>query len=133
MSARSSLSQAILGATDTQEATLDYRPVDRAKRTSLAQIAIPSFSAFKDRASSIPVVSQVRRKPLPKNASPRALSYSQCGGATTAAVHDANDPAHTRAFSIDSPLPQLSTGLTNVPTPPLTANSHQDQSSDVQQ
>lgn len=115
MSAQASLSSVSLD--DIQEVPLDHQPLARYKGQPMAQITVPSFSAFKDRASSIPVASPGRRKPLPKNASPRTTSLTHLASPS---AYDAN--AHIRAFSIESPLPQLSTGLTTVLTPPLTAD-----------
>lgn len=127
MSARTSLSPGsceVLVASDYHNKQHHHQHheqqyLGRAKRASLAQIAIPSFNAFKARASFIPVSSPVRRKPLPKNASsPRAISYSSHHSTLpqTAAL-DAK-PAHTRVFSVDSSLSlQKSTGLSNVSSP----------------
>lgn len=101
---------------DIQEVPSEHQPPLRYKGQPLAQISVPSFSAFKDRASSIPVASPVRRKPLPPNASPRITSLTHLASPS---AYDAN--AHLRAFSIESPLLQPSTGLTTVLTPPLSA------------
>ncbi|KAJ9627722.1 hypothetical protein H2203_002935 [Taxawa tesnikishii (nom. ined.)] len=46
------------------------------QQPALAQISIPSFSSFRAQASSIPILSPIRRKPLPNTASPRATSFS---------------------------------------------------------
>lgn len=114
--------------------------------TSLAHIAHvavpPSFSAFRERASSIPVSLTVRRKPLDANASsPRALSFSH--------PHLHSDPhsnshsrvscsrynnyytntnshqtsiayGHATSLSLDSPLPTPSLELSTVAPFPST-------------
>ncbi|KAF1356903.1 hypothetical protein BDV97DRAFT_20892 [Delphinella strobiligena] len=128
MSARSSLSPECRPGTQEQLPSLpmDYQHLGRAKRTSLAQIAVPSFSAFRDRASSIPVSSPVRRnywrKPLPEHASPRPVSYSYGPSPALYDASAARTAAGTRPYSIASPLPQQSTGLSSVLSPPLTAD-----------
>ena len=87
------------------------------KAASLAQIGVPSFSAFRSQASSIPVP----RKPaafLQSSLSPRPSSYSLAEQASPRLA----DPA-SRPLSLDSPLPQQPTGLASVLSPPLTEAS----------
>lgn len=89
------------------------------KQASLAQIAIPSFSAFRSQASSIPVLSPsvAKRKPAPFQPlrSPRAASFSLAEKASPRLA----DPG-LRPLSLDSPLPQQSLGRANELVPPLT-------------
>jgi hypothetical protein len=79
------------------------------KQTSLAQIVVPSFSAFRSQTSSIPVVSPsgVKRKQLPlQSHSPRAPSLAEIPSPRLA------DPG-VRPWSLDSPLHHQSSGLAN--------------------
>ncbi|KAK5120556.1 hypothetical protein LTR85_006212 [Meristemomyces frigidus] len=89
------------------------------KQASLAQISVPSFSAFRSQASSIPVSSPSapKRKPAPFQPlrSPRAASFSLAEKASPRLA----DPA-SRPLSLDSPLPQQPSGRTNELSPPLT-------------
>ena len=88
------------------------------KQTSLAQISVPSFSAFRSQVSSIPVLSPNgvrRRQPTFPAHSPRAHSLSIAEKASPRLV----DPA-TRPLSVDSPTPQQLTGLAGVVLSPLT-------------
>ncbi|KAK4540559.1 hypothetical protein LTR36_009089 [Oleoguttula mirabilis] len=91
------------------------------KQASLAQISIPSFSAFRSQASSIPVSSPSapKRKPAPFQPlrSPRAASFSLAEKASPRLA----DPA-SRPLSLDSPLPPQPTGQDNELSPPLTAD-----------
>lgn len=87
----------------------------RQKQALPTPLSVPSFSAFRSQASHIPVLSPVRRKPLPFNASPRAASFSHVA---TARQHDAE--LNARPLSIDSPLPKRSSGLSTALSPPLT-------------
>ncbi|GAB7348529.1 hypothetical protein MBLNU459_g6925t1 [Dothideomycetes sp. NU459] len=93
MSAQTSLPTPSLE--DIQEVPSDFQTLARYRGQPLSQISVPSFSAFKDRASSIPVASPVRRKPLPASASP-LLSQSHLASPS---AYDAK--VHNRAFSIE--------------------------------
>ena len=92
-----------------------YQP--RSKHTSLANISVPSFTAFRAQTSSIPGASPVRRKPLPDTASPRP-AFSSAHLASPEVYDDT--PLNGRPYSMESLLPQESTGLTTVLSPPLT-------------
>lgn len=75
------------------------------KQASLAQIAVPSFSAFRSQVSSIPVPRTANRHSATFQPSPRLA-----------------EPA-SRPFSVDSPLPQQPSGLAGIHSPPLTEDS----------
>lgn len=75
------------------------------KQNSLAQIAVPSFSAFRSQVSSIPVPRTANRHSVTFQPSPRLA-----------------EPA-SRPFSVDSPLPQQPSGLADIYSPPLTADT----------
>ena len=87
------------------------------KQTSLAQISVPSFSAFRSQASSIPVLSPhgTRRKhpPFPAHL-PRAHSVSITEQASPRLV----DPT-SRPLSLDSPRLDPPTGFTTGISPPI--------------
>ena len=97
-------------------------------RQSVNQISIPSFSAFRQRVSSIPLSPGVRRKPVPDKPSPRAVSFSY--SPSFAQPHDAS--VRTRPCSIDSPLPQQETGLLDVWTSALASEQRNHQASALQ-
>lgn len=90
------------------------------KQASLANIAVPSFSAFRNQVSNIPVSSpssNVRRKPAPgqSQSSPRVVSFSAAEKASPRLA----EPG-TRPYSLESPAIQGPTGLASVISPPLT-------------
>ena len=81
----------------------------RRTTNSLSKITVPSFSAFRSQASSIPVSSPAKKK-LPFQAhSPRAPSLS----ATEKAAPRLVDPG-IRPLSLDSPLRQTASPLSRV-------------------
>lgn len=83
------------------------------KQATLAQISVPSFSAFRSQVSSIPAPVVAQRKVVLQ--SPRAASFSQTEKASPRFADAASRP-----LSFDSPLPQQPSGLANVLSPPLT-------------
>ena len=90
------------------------------KQTSLANIAVPSFSAFRNQVSGIPISSPstaVRRKPAPgqSQASPRVVSFSAAEKGSPRLAEPGSRP-----YSIESPAIQNPTGLASVISPPLT-------------
>ena len=98
------------------------QPLQVRKQTSLAHIAVPSFSSFRSQASSIPIASQ--RKPAPlfqPSHSPRSASFSLAEKASPRLA----DPS-SRPLSLDSPLPQQPTGQANIISPPLTEAKQED-------
>lgn len=96
------------------------RTLARQKHSSLASISVPSFSAFRAQASSIPVASPVRRKPLPQTASPRVSANSSFAHLASPRSHDAG--LAYRPYSLgSSPPAREANGSYNVLSPPLTA------------
>lgn len=87
------------------------------KPNSLAQITVPSFSAFRSQTSGIPVnaTSRNRSSLLP---SPRPISFPTAQQASPRLVEPASRP-----LSLDSPLPRQPSGLASILTPPLTEES----------
>lgn len=81
------------------------------KQASLASIHAPSFAAFRNQVSSIPV----RNPAFQPARSPRAASFSLAEKASPRLA----DPS-SRPLSLDSPLPQPPSGLAHVLSPPLT-------------
>ncbi|OCK87276.1 uncharacterized protein K441DRAFT_623404 [Cenococcum geophilum 1.58] len=89
----------------------------RQKPSSLANIAVQSFAAFRAQTSSIPVPSPVRRKPLPANASPVASRFSLAEySGSPKLVGDRG--FIQRSYSIDSPPPQGLPRLEPILSPP---------------
>ena len=76
------------------------------KQPSLAQINVPSFSAFRNQASSIPISSPgTTRKPVPLKSLPRRTpSLAEVPSPRLV------DPG-VRPYSLDSPLPPEVTGF----------------------
>lgn len=90
------------------------------KQTSLANIAVPSFSAFRNQTSNIPVSSpssSIGRKPVPGQAhsSPRVVSFSAAEKASPRLAEPGSRP-----YSLESPAIKQNTGLSSVISPPLT-------------
>ncbi|OCL09534.1 hypothetical protein AOQ84DRAFT_220764 [Glonium stellatum] len=92
----------------------------RQKPSSLANIAVQSFAAFRAQTSSVPVSSPVRRKPLPANASPIASRFSSAEYSGSPKV--VGDRGFIqRSYSIDSPPPQGLPRLEPILSPPLSS------------
>lgn len=86
------------------------------KQTSLAQIAVPSFSAFRSQTSNIPVTATRNRNSLLPSSRPTSFSAAEQSSPRIA------DPA-ARPLSLDSPLPRQPSGLAYILTPPLTTET----------
>ncbi|OQO12325.1 hypothetical protein B0A48_02967 [Cryoendolithus antarcticus] len=84
------------------------------KQTSLANITVPSFSAFRSQAASIPA----HRHPAAFLHSPRPISFS----AVEQPSPRLTEPI-SRPLSLDSELPLYSGGVSGVPSPPDTLGS----------
>ncbi|KAK6443436.1 hypothetical protein LTR95_000263 [Oleoguttula sp. CCFEE 5521] len=84
------------------------------KQTSLANITVPSFSAFRSQAASIPT----HRHPAAFLNSPRPISFS----AVEQPSPRLTEPI-SRPLSLDSELPLYSGGVSGVPSPPDTLGS----------
>lgn len=89
------------------------------KQASLANIAVPSFSAFRSQASSIPISSPGKANRLAGTllASPRPTSFSAAEQPSPRLAEPTSRP-----LSLDSPLPLQPSGLANELSPPLTEN-----------
>lgn len=85
------------------------------ERTSLAHIAVPSFSAFRSQASSIPITSPsgTKRKPLPLKAHSPSISLGDVPSPRLA-------QPPSRPFSLDSPRFQQSPAPVDARTASLT-------------
>ncbi|KAM0722998.1 hypothetical protein Q7P37_001196 [Cladosporium fusiforme] len=86
------------------------------KHTSLAQISVPSFSAFRSQTSGIPITATRNRGSLLP--SPRPTSFSAAEKASPRIAEPASRP-----LSLDSPLPRHPSGLAYILTPPLTTET----------
>lgn len=86
------------------------------KQTSLAQISVPSFSAFRSQTSGIPITATRNRGSLLP--SPRPTSFSAAEQASPRIAEPASRP-----LSLDSPLPRHPSGLAYILTPPLTTET----------
>nr|OQO29083.1 hypothetical protein B0A51_03418 [Rachicladosporium sp. CCFEE 5018] len=84
------------------------------KQSSLANITVPSFSAFRSQAASIPT----HRHPAAFLNSPRPISFS----AVEQSSPRLTEPI-SRPLSLDSELPLYSGGVSGVPSPPDTLGS----------
>ncbi|OQO05145.1 hypothetical protein B0A48_08165 [Cryoendolithus antarcticus] len=84
------------------------------KQSSLANITVPSFSAFRSQAASIPT----HRHPAAFLNSPRPISFS----AVEQSSPRLTEPI-SRPLSLDSELPLYSGGVSGVPSPPDTIGS----------
>ncbi|KAF2120814.1 hypothetical protein BDV96DRAFT_595223 [Lophiotrema nucula] len=107
------------------------RPVEGAPSTSshqkkpstLANIAIQSFAAFRSQTSSSPAPSPVRRKPLPAN-SPVVgrFSSAEYSSSPPKAVAD-KDNKQQRSYSVNSPPLQPPRRLETILSPPLSVDA----------
>lgn len=86
------------------------------KQSSLAQITVPSFSAFRSQTSGIPTTATRKHNSLLP--SPRPTSFSAAEQASPRLVEPVSRP-----LSLDSPLPRQPSGLAYILTPPLTEES----------
>ena len=86
------------------------------KQSSLAQITVPSFSAFRSQTSGIPTTATRKHSSLLP--SPRPSSFSAAEQASPRLAEPVSRP-----LSLDSPLPRHPSGLAYILTPPLTEES----------
>lgn len=86
------------------------------KQSSLAQITVPSFSAFRSQTSGIPTTATRQHGSLLP--SPRPTSFSAAEQASPRLAEPVSRP-----LSLDSPLPRQPSGLAYILTPPLTEES----------
>jgi hypothetical protein len=86
------------------------------KQSSLAQITVPSFSAFRSQTSGIPTTATRKHSSLLP--SPRPTSFSAVEQASPRLAEPVSRP-----LSLDSPLPRQPSGLAYILTPPLTEES----------
>jgi hypothetical protein len=86
------------------------------KQSSLAQITVPSFSAFRSQTSGIPATATRHHGSLLP--SPRPTSFSAAEQPSPRLVEPVSRP-----LSLDSPLPRQPSGLAYILTPPLTEES----------
>ena len=86
------------------------------KQSSLAQITVPSFSAFRSQSSGIPTTATRKHSSLLP--SPRPSSFSAAEQASPRLAEPVSRP-----LSLDSPLPRHPSGLAYILTPPLTEES----------
>jgi hypothetical protein len=101
--------------------SLSPEPAHRVERkVSLANIAVPSFSAFRSQASSIPAYSPTKtsRHTGTFLASPRPTSSSVAEQPSPRLAEPSSRP-----YSLGSPLLQQPNGLANVPSPPSTVGN----------
>jgi hypothetical protein len=86
------------------------------KQSSLAQITVPSFSAFRSQTSGIPTTATRQYGSLLPSPRPNSFSIAEQASPRLA------EPV-SRPLSLDSPLPRQPSGLAYILTPPLTQES----------
>ncbi|KAK4969233.1 hypothetical protein LTR28_001307 [Elasticomyces elasticus] len=95
---------ASLGGSYEDDGAQAARPLHVRKLKTLPRVVVPSFSAFRAQASSIPRLSPVRAKPLPLHPSPRSTSFSAAERPPPPLLRDVSSVS--RPLSLDSPLPR---------------------------